>query len=473
MNVIMRRAWMFFGLFLCIGISLKAQITQTQGVVIDKSDDFPVIGATVMVKGTNRGTVTDVDGKFSISGIPEESSELTISYLGMKTIDVAIEPVLTIYLESDNKMLNEVVVTALGIQRQAKEIGYSTAKITNEELNAAKGSDAAASLMGKVSGLQITLNTPSLDSDVRVNLRGSRSFKGDNSALLVLDGVQAPLSFLQSLNPNDVENISVLKGASAAALYGSEAANGVLYVTTKQGNRGKPNITYSLTTTFDKVAYLPKMQKRFGSGTHDPVTGLPTYYIPDENQQYGPEFDGSMKEVGSPLYDPDDPEGYYLTLPYSYVKNGRESFYRTRVGIQNDISYSSSDENGSMFLSYQRLDKKGTIEGDKQVRQTIRFNGNRKYKKLKVGAKASYSNSSFDLTGNSYSGMQQLLNVPGNINLRDFRNWNDPNSVGASPNEWINDYYQNPWFIIDNYRKKSGEIISPSPGMWITRRYPG
>ena len=272
--------------------AIFAQDITVKGAIEDETGE-PIIGATVLVVGTSQGTITDFDGRFELQGV-SQGAELKISYVGMTSQVVKAAPNLEIVLESDAQELNEVVVTALGIQRQAKAIGYATAKVDDEALNMAKGSDATLALSGKVSGLQISQTSAALDQETRITLRGARSFKGDNSALLVLDGVQTPISFLQSLNPNDIDNISVLKGASAAALYGSEAANGVLLVTTKSGQKGKPSITYSVTTTLNTVAYLPKFQSRFGAGHTDDIYGVPdfNYYTADENQQYGPEFDG-------------------------------------------------------------------------------------------------------------------------------------------------------------------------------------
>ena len=285
-------------------------------------------------------------------------------------------------------------------------------------------------------------------------MRCARSFKGSNSALLELDGVITPMDFLQALNPNDIDNISVLKGASAAALYGSEAANGVLIVSTKNGKKGRPSITYSVTATMDTPAYFPKFQTRFGAGQPDSTTGLPLWsgYIEDENQQYGPEFDGRLVNIGSPLYD-GTAEGYYLQVPYSYVEDGRTSFFQNGFGIQNDISYSSSDDRGSMYLSYQRADQKGIIDGDERVRQTIRFNGSRKYKTFTATARMAYTNTKFDMNNDSAAGVYELINIPGNVNISDYRNWRQP-GIGASPDEWINDYYMNPYWNIDNYRRE-------------------
>ena len=249
-----------------------------------------------------------------------------------------------ISLEPDALFLDQVVVTALGIQRQAKEIGYSAAKVDSDDINASQNSDASQALIGKVSGLQISASSASLDADVRINLRGSRSFLGDNSPLLVVDGIPTPLDFLQSMNPNDIDNISVLKGGSAAALYGSSAANGVIYVTTKTGEKGRPRITYSLTTTFDKAAYYPEYQTRFGPGAEDEF-GF-GYYIQGENQQYGPEFNGEVVNIGSPFMT-DDGEIVQLTDTYDFKEGSRESYYQLGVGIQNDISFSSGGDNGT------------------------------------------------------------------------------------------------------------------------------
>lgn len=451
----MRKRLLTFITMLIVGVyAVLAQHSITvNGKVVSADNDEPIIGASVLVVGTTKGGITDIDGNFQITNVPE-SAQLKVSYVGMISQTVKAAQTLKVILKSDTQIMEEVVVTALGIQRQAKAIGYSTAKVSAEDLTIAKGSDASAALSGKVSGLQINITSPNLDQSTRITLRGARSFKGDNTALLVLDGVQTPVSFLQTLNPNDIDNISVLKGASAAALYGSEAANGVLIVTTKSGQKGKPNITYSMTATMDKAAYLPKFQSRFGAGQGDSTTGLPLFsgYIPDENQQYGPEFNGQMVNIGSPLND-GTPNGYYLQAPYSYIEDGRSSFFQTGYGIQNDLSYSSSDDRGSMYLSYQRLDQSGIIEGDKKVRQTIRFNGSRNYKNFTAGAKISYSNTTYDLNNDSAAGILELMNVPGNINISDYKNWHEK-GTGANPDEWINDYYLNPWWELDSYRKK-------------------
>ena len=383
-----------------MSMSVYAQNITVRGNVTSEDDGGPIIGASILVQGTSNGTVTDLDGNFILENV-KSGSNLIVSYVGMKSKTVKAAARLNISLSSETMALEEVVVTALGIQRQAKALGYSTAKVDADQLNSAKGSDASAALSGKVSGLEISLGSAALDQQTTVQLRGARSFKGNNGALLILDGVQTPMSFLQTINPNDIDNISVLKGASAAALYGSEAANGVLIVTTKNGVKGKPQFTYAFTATANTVSYLPKTQTRFGSGHRQSGMGSWTYdqensYMSPENQQYGPEFDGFDSYSGWYL---DALDGKMRQIPYGYAGDDYLSgYYQTGTDFQHDISYSSSDDRGSMYLSYQRLDRKSVTRHDESTRQTVRFNGSRNFKSLTVGGKVTYSHSTFDMS---------------------------------------------------------------------------
>lgn len=433
---------------------LIAQEKTLTGKVLASDTGEPIPIASVLVKGHNNlGTYTDDNGKFVLKNVPADATHLIFNSMGYVNLEVPIgnQTVFNVKLSPDAIALNDVVVTALGIQRQAKEIGYATAKVSSDDLTKTKNMDATQALIGKVSGLQISSASASLDADVRVNLRGSRSFKGDNQALLVIDGIPTPLNYLQTMNPNDIENISVLKGGSAAALYGSAAANGVLYVTTKKGEVGRPRVIYSLTTTFDKMAYFPKYQKRFGGGNENSTTGFGSY-IKDENQQYGPEFDGSLVDVGLPFLLPDGTERQ-LTGTYDFKDGSKEGFYQTGIGLQNDISFSSGGDNGNFFMSYQHAQRTGTIVGDEYRRQTIRFNASRTYKKIKVGGNLSYSNTKTDMNNSSSNGMQALWNTPGNIDLPAYKDWR--NVEGANPDEWNNSYYNNPYAQNELYRRES------------------
>lgn len=450
---------LFTVLVMCIfslfSSGLMAQGKTLTGRVLASDTGEPIPFASVFVKDhTTLGGYTDDNGRFTINDVPAAATHLNVSYMGYVTVEIPIghQTNFIVKLDPDAISLDQVVVTALGIQRQAKEIGYATAKVSSEDLTNSKNTDASQALIGKVSGLQVSVASASLDGGVRVNLRGNRSFKGNNQALLVVDGVQTPLNYLQTMNPNDIENISVLKGGGAAALYGSAAANGVLYVTTKKGERGRPRITYSLTTTFDKMAYFPKYQTRFGSGAESSTTGFSTY-VPGENQQYGPEFDGSEVPIGDPIFDPNNPEGKQLMGIYSYKKNARESFYQTGVGLQNDLSFASGGEDGSFYLSYQHVKRTGTIVGDEYRRQTLRFNASKKYKHIKIGANISYSNVKSDINNSSSNGMYNLWNTPADIKISDYKDWR--NVPGGDPDNWINTYYMNPYAQLDIYRRES------------------
>ena len=447
-------------LCVCLGFStnLWSQARTVTGRVLGSDTGGPLSFASVVVKGaTTLGGYTDDNGRFSLPNVPANATHLVVGSVGYTTVEVDItgRNSIEVTLVAESFALNEIVVTALGIQRQAKELGYATAKVGGDDLTNAKGADASAALIGKVSGLQINMSGYGLESEARVNLRGSRSFKGSNQAMLVLDGVPQDMVVLQQLNPNDIENVSVMKGGSAAALYGSAAANGVIYVTTKKGDRGRPRIQYSYSMSFsDATAYLPKWQTRFGGGLDDSITGLPKY-DKTENQQYGPEFDGLLVDIGSPLYLPGATtaaDGKQLTGIYSARKNAREDFYKTGVSFQNDISYSSGDETGNMFFSYQRVDTQGQIPGDEGVRQGLRFNASRRYGKLRLSANVNYTNMNNKANNASNSGVYALMSMAVNHAVADYKDWR--NTEGGRPDEWIgSNYYNNPYFEIDMNRR--------------------
>ena len=257
-----------------------------RGRVIDVYGE-PLIGATIREKGGANGTVTDIDGRFFLS-VPD-SAVLQVSFVGYKTLEVNVtgRTMLEIRLQEDAVMLDHVIVTALGIEKDEATLAYSAQKIKGEELNRVKEINMITALAGKAAGVQINKNSSGMGGSAKVSLRGIRSVSGDNQPLYVIDGV--PMSNTSSeqaypaiggtanagnrdggdgisnLNPEDVESISILKGAPAAALYGSMAANGVILITTKKGNSvGQRNINFSTGLTFEKAFSLPKMQDRYG-----------------------------------------------------------------------------------------------------------------------------------------------------------------------------------------------------------------
>ena len=456
---------LFTVLVMLLSSSALAQNRTVTGVVRDDKGT-PVPFATINETGTKNATKADDNGTFKIT--IRENSTLTITSTGFTSVTIRpTEGVQNISLVSANANLQEVVVTtALGIKRQAREVGYSTATVTGQELNQAKVINPATGLTGKVSGLQIQTSDNSVNPQVRITLRGNRSILGNNQALIIVDGVQVDNSYLARLNPNDIESFNVLKGASASAIYGSNASNGVLVVTTRKGQRGKPRISLSSTVQTERVSYMPKLQDRFGSyggegyddylAVHFPEDPVKAYF-PYENQSYGPEYNGQMAPLGGPvrIYRADGT--YYdstLMVPYAAIKNGKRDFFDKGMTYQNNVSFSTGDATSLFYMSLQNVTVNGVVPGDKSGRNSVRINGMKEYGKFRLEYSTSYALEKIDQAGGSYFQDRPVywtvINAPQHVNLRNFRNWQtDP---FANPNGYFNAYYGNPWWQIDQAR---------------------
>jgi TonB-dependent SusC/RagA subfamily outer membrane receptor len=275
-------------LMLFSALAFAQNRTVTGTVRDDKGNPIPF--ATITETGTKNATQADANGSFNISVKP--NSRLTISSSGFSSTTITpTAGAQAISLVTTDANLQEVVVTtALGVRKQPRELGYSTAKVTNKEVTQANPVNIQNGLTGKVSGLNIATTNNGVFNDTRITLRGIRSLTGNNQPLLVLDGSPVELNMLNRLNPNDIDDITILKGASAASLYGPEGVNGVIFVKTKRGSKtGTPIITLSNSTQFERVSFLPKFQTQFGSGSSVDANGFGVY-DPLENQQYGDEF---------------------------------------------------------------------------------------------------------------------------------------------------------------------------------------
>jgi TonB-linked SusC/RagA family outer membrane protein len=442
-----------------------AQTRTVKGIIRDDKGE-PIPFATVSEAGTKNATTADADGAFLIK--IRDGAKLTVTATGFNsTTATPGEGDLAVELTKKAGDLQEVVVTtALGVRKQPRELGYSTAKVTNKEFTQANAVNVQNGLTGKVSGLNVATTNNGVFSDTRITLRGIRSLTGNNQPLLVLDGSPVALGQLNNLNPNDIEDITILKGASAAALYGPDGVNGVIFVKTKRGTRsGAPMVQVSHATQFESVLFLPDFQKQFGSGSSvNPVTGVGVY-DPIENQQYGDPYDGTMRPIGKEL-----PDGSIVTVPYSYKKNGRRNFFETGVTLQNAISYSARD----FYLSAQDVDIKGTLDGDKNRRTTFRFNAGKEYGRLKANFNVAYTRGQYEVAG--VSPYWEVFNTPGHIDLGVYKDWR--NDVKASPNHYFNEYYQNPYFIKDRSRNRgnSDDIFAQTElvfraNSWLTLTY--
>jgi TonB-linked SusC/RagA family outer membrane protein len=425
----------FFWMLCFCTTQLVAQTTNLTGRVVGSDDGLPLPGVSVKVKGSNTATVTGSDGKFNLKA--PSNSVLQFSFLGYLTQEAPAGTDISIRLAVDSKQLNEVVITtALGVKRKAKEIGYATQQISGAALTASRPTNFATGLSGKVAGLQISQANNQIDAgdQVRVVLRGNRSFTGNNQALLVIDGVIVPIAQLNSINPNDIESTNILKGANAAALYGSDAANGVIIVSTKRGSKDGGSVSVTNTTMLNRLSYLPKLQTEFGGGTNTDAYGFPQY-TPFENQTFGDRFDGSIRQLGRAL-----PDGTFQMVPYTYKEGEKEGFFDTGIDQQNDVTFSGGNENGSTYINAQRLNSKGYVPGDKSNRTAFRINGTRIIGKFTADYSFGYTQRNYDKSFNQV--YNNIINTPPNIPLSQY---SDLNSPYGNLNDYYNDYYFSPY----------------------------
>lgn len=432
-------------ILMLFAVSAVAQERTITGTVTGSDDGLPIPGVTVKVKEVpGAGTSTSADGKFAIR-VPAEGKTLVVGILGYMSKEVVITgTTVTVALSPDTKALDEVVVTAGGISIQRRQQGNQSTTVKAAELTQGKAFNVASALTGKVAGLQVNAVSSGVNPNIRLVLRGNRSLLGNNQALVVVDNVIVPTDVLGNLNPEDIENIEVLNGAGAAALYGSDASNGALIITTKRGKRGVSTINASHTTSLEQVSFLPKLQERFGSGTGN--DDIPTYTA-FENQQYGPAFDGVVRPIGKPLAD-----GSIQSVPYSFNSDeNKNAFWETGYSNQTDFSVSSGDDKGTYYFSGQYFDQKSTVPGDKYNRFSMRINGDRDLgNNVQFGFSLSYIQNRYDQSSAIAAVFDNVLQSPGQIPLTRYKNYlTDPFST---PDGYYNEYYQNPYFALGNNR---------------------
>ena len=480
-----KRLTMFLaGIFLCLG-SAFAQ-TQVDGIVVSQEDGQPVIGVSVLVIGTNIGTVTGNDGRFSLT-VPAGKSQLRFSYLGMETLEVSARPRMRIVLRSDDTNLDEIVVTAMGISRQQKTLGYSATQLDNDELTLGKMTDVTSALAGKVAGVQISASSADPGTANSVIIRGFSSINGNNQPLYVVDGVplqqtsslsqghEEAMGGISNINPNDIESMTVLKGAAATALYGSRAANGVIVVTTKSGKRGDGrnfSITYDGSVQWRTVATLPKFQNQFGQGWNGKQTFI-------ENGSWGPEFDGSQQVYG-PIWNHQQ-----LIHKYEAVENNIKDFFETGLTTSHSVALSgvSDDSKMTYYLSYGYSGDDGIIPSNKDIyrRNTIAMRASYEpISWLKLSSSVNIATSKADIPG-SFQGtsvIDGILEFPRDLSLVDRKDLSSPFNT---PEAWYTPYgITNPyWAIENNYnhndsKQVQGKIqadIKPIRQLTLTYRY--
>ncbi|MES3016648.1 MAG: SusC/RagA family TonB-linked outer membrane protein [Bacteroidota bacterium] len=484
----MKKLLQSFFLVLLLACQAFAQESTVTGTVTAKEDGLSLPGVSVSIKGTTRGTQTGPDGRFSIAA--PSTATLVFTYIGYSTQEAAINGRQNVnaVMVLDTRQLGEVVVTgALGIKRQARELGYSTTTITAKDLNQTNVTNIANGLTGKVSGLQVNTVNNGIDPQIRITLRGARSINGNNTALIVLDGVPIPGGALNAINPNDIEDVNVLKGSSATALYGSEASNGALIITTKKGSAsGKPAIIYANSFQLNKVAYFPDIQTKFGpyggetvaDGFRDPNTGF-ALFTGYENQLYGPAYDGATYQLGAPLAN-----GDVNMITYSAKgKSPIQEFFETGLTEQNDLSYQSGDADNAFYISAQNVYSSGVVQDDRNRRSSLRASGTKKYGIFRADYSVGYTNTNVNTFGVNYSTnattqimYANLFQMPAFIDINDLKDAN--NSKFYNPNDYYSAYNVNPyWQILNSRIDRKGDTflgnlnLNLKPTSWFDVTY--
>ncbi|MBR5018114.1 MAG: SusC/RagA family TonB-linked outer membrane protein [Bacteroidales bacterium] len=431
--------------------SLWAQNVTVTGTVVDNNNE-PVIGAYVVVEGTTVGTSTDANGAYRISA--PRNGNLTFSSIGYKTQTVSIEgrSLINIILADDAEMLQETVVTALGIKKERKALGYSVTEVKSEELLRNKQTNVINSLAGKVPGVNVTQAGGAAGAGSSIIIRGGNSASEgrDNQPLFVVDGIiydnstvnagnsgtdgmtKTATTFsnrVMDINPEDIESMSVLKGAAAAALYGSRAADGVVVITTKKGAAdGNVKVNFSTKYSYATISSAPEIQNTYARGSYDANGMLQTDQV----------FSSWGEKVKGRTYD------------------NVADFFKGANVFDNSVSVSGGHKNGSFFLSASNFDQNGVVPGTSYIKNTVRFNGEQKYGKLTVGANVAYSIADTKKTlttsglydGGGNGTMTALYSWPRSENMSHWMN-DDGTKYRMFPNVDPSEEIENPYWIIN------------------------
>ncbi len=442
---------------LCMTCAVAMAQTTVNGTVVAEDDGMPVVGASVQIIGTNQGTVTDGDGNFSLQ-VPR-GGKVRVSYVGMETQDVVASNNMRVVLVTDDKTLNEVVVTALGIKRQTKALGYSAASVKGDEIAKVRTNDVMSSLAGKVAGVQISNTSSDPGSSNSVIIRGISSLSGNNQPLYVVDGVPLNNSAVYSsdglnsgfdfgngagaVNPDDVESMTVLKGAAATALYGSRAANGVILITTKTGKEQKNavGIEYNGGLQWEGLLRLPQLQNEFGQGWYGAKTM-------DENGSWGPRFDGSFLRYGT-VYNNSQQRKSYVAIPSNI-----EDFFDTGFRYTNSVSFNGATHASNYYVSLSQIHEDGIIptDADSYKKYTFSARGSHKVKNVTFSTSLNYAyqENDFVTTGQGTTSMyNSIMQTPRDIAITELKDLNYP---FASPGYYYTPYgVTNPYYVLENY----------------------
>ncbi|GHE37487.1 SusC/RagA family TonB-linked outer membrane protein [Sphingobacterium griseoflavum] len=394
-----------FVLTCLIGVS-HAQNRQVSGKVTSASDGTPVSGVSVAVVGTTTATQTDATGNYTLS-IPSGSQTLSFSYVGYATqrLPLGTQSVLNVQLQPDETSLEEIVVTAMGIERSAKSLTYATSRVNPDDLLQNSEPDVLKAMQGKVAGVDIRTSQGTPGAATRFQVRGNTSFFGDNQPLIIVDGVPYDNSMtttssmtsgggaygsgISNLDPNDIESMNVLKGSAAAALYGSRASNGAVIITTKSGaaKLDRPtSVTLRSSFSLENVANLPKYQNSYGAGSQ--------FNYSNSNGSWGPKF-GSRDSIPTwPDYLAAYPDMFGANVPYrAYPNNVRDLFETGRVW-ENSVNFAGGGEKSGFNVTLSQMDHKGYVPNSSFKRYNLSAGGNLKVSdKMNVRGNIAFTNS--------------------------------------------------------------------------------
>ncbi len=388
----MRKSVLFIFILCLLSSVAMAQKKTVSGIVSEKSSGTPLPGVSVYEKGTTNGTITDVNGSFQLT--VEEKSILVFSFIGMKTqeFSVGAKNDFTVSMEADSEEMDEVVVTAMGIRKEKKALGYAVQEISSDEILKNKSPNLINSMSGKIAGVNVTQSSGSAGAGAQIIVRGGTSLERDNQPLFVVDGViydnSTPIggntgfdgmgklatsssNRIMDINPEDIESMSILKGPAATALYGSRAAAGVILITTKTGGKGAVQVNMSSKLSVNWVNRYPEQQNMYKRGYYNEAGVFSDY----TTQSWGDPFSS-----GDQIY------------------NNIENFFQNGSVWDNSVSISGGNDKGSFFFSASRYDQQGIVPETGYDKSTFRFNGDQKYGKLTVGANVAFSNANTDKT---------------------------------------------------------------------------
>ena len=379
-----------------------AQQKEIRGTVTSKSDGVPIPGVSVIVAGTTSGTVTDFDGNYNLAA--NTGDVLQFSFVGMLNTEITVgtNAVINVQLEEDISQLDEVVVTALGVSRVSKKLGYLVEEVGSETLSKASEPDLANALRGKLTGVEIQAGATGPGSSANITIRGITSLSGNNQPLIVIDGVivsntnvsqgdfAGGFDFgngLSNLNPNDVEKVSVLKAGNATALYGYLGASGAILITTKSGKTKDVKVNLSSSVSMENLLVSPNLQNQYGQGKFNTTNNTLEYSVL-EGGSWGPALDGTQRD----RFDGNS------KAAYSANQDDFKNFYDTGVIANNSVTISQAKEDFKYKFSYAHLDNKSIQKGTKLEKHNFGLKASLQVNsKIKVLGKIDYINQKISL----------------------------------------------------------------------------